>query len=257
MSKACLASRLDPLLRVLFKKFRGRYGASRMWVQLNKMGIQVSQSYVGKRMAVLALVARKRKKQVLTTQVKAEKDPPENVLSRRFNCTQLNQHWVGDISYFSYGKQAHGYLTVVLDLADRAVVGWCVSTGLSSEQTTIQALNMAVKRRKVTKLRLFHSDRGTQYDCAQFREVLRDLSATQSMSRVGNCWDNAVAESFFKTLKTELGSHFSDIAQAKNALFEFIERWYNTQRMHSSLGYRTPKEHHHFLLHSTNKSTAT
>lgn len=136
------------------------------------------------------------------------------------------------------------YLTAVLDLADRKVIGWAFSEELSAKSTTIAALKMAVKNRKVNPGLIFHSDRGVQYACNEFKAITERYKITQSMSRRANCWDNAVAEAFFKTLKYELLQPFrfrtKEIARLK--IFDYMEVFYNKERIHSSLGYLTPNE---------------
>ena len=139
---------------------------------------------------------------------------------------------------------------MVLDLADRKVVGWALSQSLIAKDTTVAALKMAITNRPVTQCLIFHSDRGVQYACGEFRKVLQaNPLIKQSMSRKADCWDNAVAESFFKTLKTEAGSHFENQQVAAMEIFEFIEIWYNRERLHSSLGYRTPAQMEQLLMH--------
>lgn len=134
---------------------------------------------------------------------------------------------------------------IILDLYDRKVIGWAMSESLKAEHTVIPAWNMAINNRPITKQLTFHSDRGVQFACHEFRRVLKEnLRVKQSMSRKGDCWDNAVAESFFKILKSELVNHLSfpfvKIAQQK--IFEFIEGWYNRKRQHAYLGYLSPDE---------------
>ena len=135
-------------------------------------------------------------------------------------------------------------MTTVLDLFDRKVIGWSASDGMITEETVLPAFNMAIKNRSPKEGMIFHSDRGVQCASQKMANVLASYKIRQSMSRKGNCWDNAVAESFFKTLKSELVYHedYKTIEQAKTAVFEYIETWYNTRRLHSSLNYRTPKE---------------
>ena len=137
------------------------------------------------------------------------------------------------------------YLTVIIDLFDRKVVGWAMSKGLSAEETTIAAWRMAIRNRPITQKLIFHSDRGIQYACSAFTNVLNTNKwVCRSMSRKGNCWDNAVAESFFKTIKVEFvyENQFSTQEQAKLSLFNWIETWYNRRRRHSALGYKTMEE---------------
>ena len=156
----------------------------------------------------------------------------------------LNQAWVSDITYIKT-KKGWLYLTTIIDLYDRQVIGWSLSTRLYTHQTIIPAWRMAMGKRKITQPILFHSDRGIQYASKEFRQLVKSCPLiTQSMSRRANCWDNAVAESFFKTLKTELiyGNTFDSIEEDKSKIFECIEIWYNKKRLHSSLGYKNPHE---------------
>jgi putative transposase len=151
---------------------------------------------------------------------------------------------VSDITYIRTG-QGWLYLTTIIDLYDRQVIGWSLSTRMYTNQTIIPAWKMAVSKREITEPLLFHSDRGIQYASIEFRKLInKNTLITQSMSRKSNCWDNAVAKSFFKTLKVELiyQHKFTTIEEAKLAVFEYIEVWYNRKRLHSSLGYKTPKE---------------
>lgn len=137
------------------------------------------------------------------------------------------------------------YLTAILDLYDRKVVGWAMSESLKVEHTVVPAWNMAIKNRPIIKQLIFHSDRGVQYACHEFRNVLKkNLRVKQSMSRKGDCWDNAVAEAFFKILKSEMVNHlsFPFVQVAKQKVFEFIEGWYNRKRQHAYLGYLSPEE---------------
>jgi len=137
------------------------------------------------------------------------------------------------------------YLTTIIDLYDRQVIGWSLSNSLYTEQTIIPAWKMATSKRQLIDSLLFHSDRGIQYASKEFRKLIESNTfITQSMSRKANCWDNAVAESFFKTLKVELIYHqkFNTLEEAKSKVFEYIEVWYNRKRLHSSLGYKTPSE---------------
>lgn len=154
----------------------------------------------------------------------------------------VDRVWVGDITYLP-AREGWLYLAVVLDLKSRAVVGWQAQNSLEASLAT-DALARAVWSRRPAAGLLFHSDRGVQYSCAEYRALLQQHGIVCSMSRKGNCWDNAVAESFFATLEKELvqGADWQTHEQARRDLFEFIEIWYNRQRRHSSLGYRTPAE---------------
>ena len=143
------------------------------------------------------------------------------------------------------------YLTAILDLADRKVVGWALSETMEAEVTSVAAWRMAIRNRPVNEPLLFHSDRGVQYACQEFQEQLKGIPVRQSMSRKGNCWDNAVAESFFKTMKTEMVYHvsFKTRAQARLVVFEYLEVWYNRERRNSSMAYLTPCQYENLFYH--------
>lgn len=185
----------------------------------------------------------RKKYRVQTTDSKHAYQVSKNHLNRDFTAERVAQKWVSDLTYI---KTAEGwiYLTAILDLADRKVVGWALSETMKAEDTSIAAWKMALKYRPITNSLLFHSDRGVQYACNEFRKHLIDLPVLQSMSGKGDCWDNAPAESFFKTFKTEMVYHrkFKSKKEAKLAVFEYIEVWYNRKRRHSSLGFLTPDE---------------
>jgi putative transposase len=163
------------------------------------------------------------------------------VLNREFEATAPNQRWVGDTTEMltSSGKF---YLAAILDLYARFVVGWAVSA-VNDRHLTIAALDMALRRRCPDAGLLHHSDQGSTYASEDYQEVLRDHGITCSMSRRGNCYDNAVMESWFSTVKFELGETFESIRRAKDQLFDYVEVFYNQQRRHSSIGYASPAQH--------------
>ncbi len=200
-----------------------------------------------KRIGLKSIV--RRKYRVQTTDSKHVFTVSENYLQQDFTAERIAQKWVSDLTYIKTGE-GWLYLTTVIDLADRKVVGWALSETLKAKETTVAAFKMAVNNRPVVQPLLFHSDRGVQYACTEFRDQLNKLPITQSMSRKGNCWDNAVAESFFKTMKTEMVYHqkFQTKAEAKLAIFEYIEAWYNRQRRHSALEYLTPCQYEALLV---------
>jgi len=183
-----------------------------------------------------------KRKFVVTTDSKHSEPVAPNILNRQFTVEEPDRCWVSDITYLA-SKTGWLYLTVIIDLFSRLVVGWNVSASLGHE-SVLTALHSAVWRRKPSRGLLFHSDRGVQYACGNFREAIKTYGFVQSMSRKGNCWYNAVAESFFRSLKTELIYHVDliDEAHARKALFEYIEIFYNNQRLHASLGYVPPSE---------------
>jgi transposase InsO family protein len=175
-----------------------------------------------------------------TTDSNHEEPVFENVLDRDFTATAPNQRWVGDITYL---RTPNGfiYLAVVMDLFSRAIVGWALSAVID-RKLVIAALEDALRRRCPARGLLHHSDRGCQYASDDYQKLLDANGITCSMSRRGNCLDNAAMESWFGTLKTELGEDFESPAAAKRELFEYIEVFYNRKRMHSSLGYVSPAE---------------
>jgi len=184
-----------------------------------------------------------RKKFKVTTDSGHTHQLAENLLQRDFSADGLSQKWMGDITYIWTGS-GWLYLSTVMDLVDRKVVGWSFSNDMTAENTSLKALKMAIGYRGVKPGLIFHSDRGSQYACNEFRSLLKKNNITQSMSRKGDCWDNAVAESFFKTLKSELIYHrkFANRESAKLEVFRYIEGFYHSKRIHSALGYKTPNE---------------
>jgi putative transposase len=239
------ASKEHQLLAAVKKVYQQsdcRYGSPRIAVDLREQGIPVSRPRVARLMrkhSIRSII--RRKYRVQTTDSNHGYAIAENYLNRDFSATRLAEKWVSDLTYIKT-QEGWLYLTAVLDLADRKVVGWALSETMEAEVTSVAAWRMAVRNRPITKSLLFHSDRGVQYACREFKKQLSGKPVLQSMSRKGNCWDNAVAESFFKTLKTELIYHrkFATRKEARLAVFEYIEGWYNRKRRHSALGYQTP-----------------
>lgn len=232
------------LIKDIFDLSNQTYGSPRITEQLKRDGYHISKKRVAKLMRINGWRSKLKKRFKVTTDSNHPYPVCRNHLNRNFTPDMLNEVWVSDITYI---KTATGwlYLTTIIDLYDRQVIGWSLSTRLYTNQTIIPAWKMAVSKREITKPLLFHSDRGIQYASIEFRKLIKkNTLITQSMSRKANCWDNAVAESFFKTLKAELVYHhnFKTTGEAKLAIFEYIEVWYNRKRLHSSLGYKTPKE---------------
>lgn len=227
-----------------FSHFKGRYGSPRLTIELNSNGTKISKPTVATLMKSMGLVARKKLKFKATTDSKHNYRIVPNKLDRKFIVSRKNEVWVSDITYI---RTINGwlYLTVILDLFDRKVVGWSMSRTLLTEETIIRAWIMATRNRPIKEKLLFHSDRGVQYACDEFVNLLNKSKIIErSMSRKGNCWDNAVAESFFKTLKAEevYGKTYMNQKEAEMAIFEYIEGFYNQHRRHSVLGYLTIKE---------------
>ncbi len=237
-------------IRRIHKKSRQTYGSPRITKSLNKEGFQVSRPRVARIMRKAKITVQYKKKFKVTTNSKHKYPIVENVLNRNFNPVGIAHAWVSDITYIRT-QQGWLYLTVILDLGDRKVIGWALSSGLTAKQTSIAAWKMAVRNRPVTGPLIFHSDRGIQYACHELTNLLKQNKyITRSMSRKGNCWDNAVAESFFNTLKREWVHRFNYLnrKQAGISVFDYIESWYNPNRMHSTIEYDSPKEYEKKLL---------
>ena len=234
---------LRQLIKNIFADSKQVYGSYRIKAELEKQGVVVSRPYVARLMKNMGLKSVLSKKfRVLTTDSKYDYPIAENLLNRNFNVQELGKVWVSDITYIRIGEK-WGYLTVIIDLADRKVVGWSLSADMTYENTVLKAWVMARNNRKIIKGFIFHSDRGSQYACNKMKNLFSFQLKNQSMSRKGNCWDNAVAESFFKSIKYEslLRYKFNDFKQLYNRLDNYI-LWYNTRRIHSGLGYMTPLE---------------
>ena len=228
---------------VYFNK-KQRYGSPRIVVELNAKGIRVSRNTVAKYMKDLGLRSKLGRKFRTTTDSKHTHRIMENHLNREFRTTGPSKVWVSDITYI-HTKEGFLYLTTIIDLYDRKCIGWSISSAMSAEETSLAAWRMAVKNRNIAKGLIFHSDCGVQYACEKFANTLNSYKIiTRSMSRKGNCWDNAVAESFFKTLKSEqlYGNKLVSKEQMKMDLFQYIEIWYNRERRHSAIGNLTIEE---------------
>lgn len=227
----------------IFTSSRRTYGSPRIAEQLNKETQKLSESTVARRMRALGLSPQLKKKYKRTTDSKHNKAISPNLLNRKFEVYELGRYWVSDITYIRV-QHSFVYLTTVIDLADRMVVGWSLSNNMTDQDTVIAAFNKAIQNRPILPKLVFHSDRGSQYASKDFRKLLRSEKCIQSMSRKGNCWDNAVAESFFKTIKVEslYRFKFKNIEQVYLTIFDYIDGWYNTLRIHSSLGGKSPRE---------------
>jgi putative transposase len=220
-----------------------RYGSPRITIELNILGFKISRITVAKYMKQLGLQSKLSKKFKVTTNIKHNYLVVENVLNRQFLVANSSRVWVSDITYIQT-KEGFLYLTTIIDLYDRKIIGWSLSNCMSTEKTTLAAWKMATSNRNIQKGLIFHSDRGVQYANKKFANTLESYEIKRSMSRKGNCWDNAVAESFFKSLKTELiyGNKLLSKQQMELEIFEYIEIWYNKKRRHSALKYMTIEE---------------
>lgn len=232
--------RLLGRIRAVHEASRKTYGSPRIHRQLVAEGERLSRGRVERLMAMGGIRASKKRRFVATTDSKHSLPVAENLLDRAFNVEAPDQVWVSDITYV---PTAEGwlYLAGVVDLGTRQVVGWSMSERLD-KRLAVEALGMAYGRRRPAEGLLHHSDRGSQYASYEYQELLKGYGMRASMSRKGNCWDNAPMESFFASLKKELvhRERFATRQEARKALFEYIEVFYNRKRLHSSLGYKSP-----------------
>jgi len=241
-------TKLTDEIRAAHQRSRSVYGSPRVHRELLEADVRCSRNTVAKLMRVAGLRSKMHRRfRVHTTDSRHGHPIAPNRLNRAFCQSQPDQAWAADITYI---RTAEGwlYLAVVIDLCSRKIVGWATSDSLAAELCT-RALEMAVQQRQPRHQVLHHSDRGVQYACDDYQGLLQRHGFQASMSRRGNCYDNAVTESFFGTLKTELVHHedYATWEVARQSLFEYIEVFYNRQRRHSSLGYKSPAEYEESL----------
>lgn len=231
------------IIRTIVDETLGAYGSPRITPEIRSMGITVNRKRVERLMRENGISAKNPKVfRVNTTDSNHDLPISPDLVQRNFAPGELDRIWVTDITYIQT-TEGFAYLTTFLDLGNREVIGWTLSDNMRSE-SIVAALRKALQRRRPkTKGLIIHSDRGVQYASKNYRDVLKDKRIRQSMSRKGNCWDNAVQESFFHTLKTEclyrLG-FIPDYSQLQRILFDYIEVFYNRKRRHSALGYESP-----------------
>ena len=231
--------RLRVSVRTAFQESHQRYGSPRIHRDLRDLQIRVSRKRVVRLMQEEGLVARARKRFKATTMSDHDQPVAPNVLARQFTASAPNHRWVGDTTELLIGTGGKLYLAALLDLFSRFIVGWAVSA-VNDRHLVINALRMAIQRRCPDVGLLHHSDRGSPYASEDYQAVLEAYGITCSMSRRGDCYDNAVMESLFSTVKTELGEHFDSCGVAKMELFDYIELFYNPHRRHSTLDYVSP-----------------
>lgn len=228
-----------------YLQFKKRYGAPRLAVELNERGIACSLNHVADLLRERGLKARNGKGFRYSPRTEAQTNVSENLLQRRFSAGAPNRKWVADITQMKVGR-TWVYLAVVLDLFSRKVVGWALDTHVR-EGLIIEAMTMAIARRNPKQGALVHSDRGVQYRGNDYQELLQNHGIDCSMSRKGNCWDNAVVESFFSRFKVELiyAEVYRNLEAARAGVFEYIEMFYNRVRRHSAIGYVSPSDFEH------------
>jgi len=243
-------TQLNELIEVTFIESRRTYGTRRLKQSLqHKYGLVLSRRRIGRIMKKLGLACiQKRRFKVQTTNSNHNFMIAPNLLKQDFYVSKENQVYVGDITYIAT-HEGWFYLATVIDLYSRRIVGWSMDDRMRTSLVN-DALFMAVKQRNPQKGLIYHTDRGSQYASDAHKKLLQQFGFIQSMSAKGNCYDNAVAESFFHTLKTELTHHtvFHTKAEARRAIFEYIEIWYNRQRLHSFNNYMSPVDFEEMML---------
>jgi transposase InsO family protein len=230
-------------IRAVHLRSREAYGAFKTWKVLNRAGIACGKHRVARLRRQNAIEARRKRRFRVTVEHRQTAAPAPNLLQRRFAVAVPDRVWVGDITYIAT-RAGWLYLAVVLDLHSRKVVGWAMAARMT-QGLAASALEMAVEHRRPGAGLLHHTDQGSQYAATQYRERLAQLGFVASMSRKGDCWDNAVAESFFGNLKNELTHHrdFHTREQARSEIFDYIEIFYNRQRAHATLQYMSPLDY--------------
>jgi transposase InsO family protein len=230
-------------VKLLGEKTDYSYGSRRMKKALNALSYPVSRNKARKLMQEAGIKVRRHRKYKATTNSKHSLPVFENVLARQFDVAQINQVYVSDITYI-WTKEGWLYLAVVIDLCSRKVVGWSMDSRMKAK-LVCDALQMALWQRRPAAGLIHHSDRGSQYASRKFRRLLADNKITGSMSRKGNCWDNAVAESFFGSLKKERVrlTEYQTRQEARQDILDYISMFYNSYRLHSTLGYICPNDY--------------
>ena len=230
-------------IRRIFIESRKNYGSPRIYQQLKAEGIQCSRHRVARFMRDDGIIARKRRKYKKPVSKQRIQPIANNVLNREFKVKNKNSVWVCDVSYF-WTRNGWVHLAIVMDLFSRKIIGWSMGKRVDKELTQ-SALKMALANREPDYTVLHHSDQGAEYTNKDYQALLNENQMGISMSRKANCYDNAVAESFFKTIKSELTrkQRFKTQDEAKSAIFEYIEIFYNRKRLHSTLGYLSPMEY--------------
>ena len=239
--RAVANAAVDSKILTTFNQHKGRYGAPRLQAELQGTGERISKNRVARRMKALGIKAKGKKKFKATTDSAHNLPVAPNHLNRDFTAIRPNEKWCGDITYV-WTEEGWLYLATVIDLYSRKVIGWSLQSTMT-KQLVCDALMMALWRRGFPRNVLFHSDRGSQYCSHDYQNMLKHYGLRCSMSRKGNCWDNAVAESFFHSIKTELIYHerYSTRENAKQSIFHYIEVYYNKLRRHSTIASLAPE----------------
>lgn len=234
--------RILEIIKHHYNRSRGTYGLPRIYAAIRKEGLKVNKKKIARLMRANKIRAKTKRKFKVTTIQNTKAQASENMLKGSFESKKENRIWTSDITYL-WTKEGWLYLAVIMDIYSRKIVGWSFSSSLSAE-LVFNALIMAIVQRNPSEGIIFHSDRGSQYTSSSVRELLKSYKITQSMSSTGNCYDNAITESFFHSLKTELTywNCYQTRQEARRSIFEYIEIFYNRQRLHSALNYLSPVE---------------
>lgn len=241
--RAYESQRLGDQVQLIFAESKKRYGSPRIYQELRDQGERCSEKRVARLMRQRGLKAKAARKYRVTTDSTHGKPVAANLLNREFSPDRPNKAWVGDITYL-WTDEGWMYLAVFLDLFARRIVGWAMSTRLHTELVAL-AFSRAIVRRQPGPALMVHTDQGSQYVANEFKQALKQQQFTLSMSRRGNCWDNAVAESFFHSFKVEAihGERFRTRWELEREVFDYIERFYNPKGRHSSIDYRSPEDY--------------
>ena len=237
------------MIKEIHRDSRGLYGSPRIYQELRRRGIRINKKRVVRIMRKYGIRAKTKRKFKKTTNSNHSSPIAKDLIGQNFKTSKSNKIWVSDITYI-WTKEGWLYLACILDLYSRMIVGWCLDQRLTSSLVTTAIRNAIIQRGENLGI-IFHSDRGSQYASEAVRDMLKDNKMIQSMSRKGNCYDNAVMESFFHTLKTELVKFetFRTREEAKMKIFDYIEIYYNRQRIHSAISYFTPVEYENNLIY--------
>ncbi len=232
----------ENIMRV-FTDSKRSYGSPRIYRQLKSEGITCGRHKIARFMKDLNIAARKKRLYRKPVTMRHDRSFAVNVLNQQFSFDKPNQAWVSDVSYF-WTKTGWLHLAIVMDLFSRRIIGWSMGDHVD-KSLTIEAFHMAVVHRNPKRKFIHHSDQGAEYTNNEYQNILKNHDSISSMSRSGNCYDNAVAESFFKSIKVELAKKqkFNTIEEARAAIFEYIEIFYNRKRLHSTLGYVSPVDY--------------
>ena len=230
-------------VEAIYYHFKKRYGAPRIQLELNDRGIECSLNFIADILRNKGLKARNGKGFQYYPRIESQTHVSDNLLRRNFDAPEPNMKWVSDITYIKVGR-IWLYLAVVMDLFSRKIIGWALDRHMR-DSLIIDAFNMALSQRDLKEKALIHSDRGVQYRSNDYQATLAASGIRCSMSRKGNCWDNAAMESFFSRFKVELiyAENYHSVEEAKTGIFEYIEIFYNRERRHSAIGYVSPHEY--------------